>query len=89
MSHGSKIFVTSTVDLGNITAVATVTDATIAAPGAKVGDPVTVSAAALEDGLSMQAYVAAVDLITLSVTNASAGAINPASQVFQFVVHAN
>jgi len=89
MSSGSKIFVTATIDVGNITAVATVTDATTAAPGAKVGDPVTVSATALEAGLSAQAYIAAVDVITLAVTNPSAGAIDPASQSYSFVVHAN
>lgn len=54
--------------------------------GANTIDRVEVSANALEAGLYVNAWVSSTDTVSVRVTNASAGAIDPASQVFNITL---
>lgn len=55
----------------------------IAVPGARAGDFVRVSPAAVQAaGVSFSAQVTANDVVTITVHNGSAGTYNPGSQVF-------
>lgn len=84
----SSIFAfSSTLDLANHTAVASV-DTDVVSTLVKAGDVViAVPPAALEAGISVQgAHTVANGTFKLRTTNASAGAINPASASWTFLV---
>lgn len=70
---------TATLDFPSIAAAASAT-LTIAVPGADVGDPVVVGVpAALNAGLAVLGFVSAAGVVTVRLTNVTAGAIDPAS----------
>jgi hypothetical protein len=74
------------VDIASIGAVTTVTN-TVSCPGAKVGDKVVLGLPATVDaGVVFDARVSAADTITLRALNITAGAINPASATYEFLV---
>lgn len=77
-----------TVDIANITAVAAV-DTSITLAGVRANDIVVpIPPILLEAGVTIQgANVTAADTVSIRATNASAGAINPASSaLWQFLV---
>ena len=77
-----------TVDIANLTAVASA-DLSVSLPGVRTNDIViAVPPATLEAGVAVQTVnVTAADTVSLRATNASAGAINPASSaLWQFIV---
>ena len=62
-------------------------DLTVPVNGAKVGQPVVIGCGTLEDGLSVSGFVGAAGVVTVRVTNATAGAIDPAdTHSFQIAV---
>lgn len=76
----------TTVDLASLAAGAT-TSFTISIPGAATRDLVMVTpSGGLESGLTYTAGVSAADTITVRVTNASTGAIDPANRVWRAVI---
>lgn len=79
--------VTATVDLANHTAVASV-DTAVTVAGAQTSHQViAVPPVTLEAGIAVQAAVVSADgTVTLRTTNASAGAINPASATWTFIL---
>jgi len=76
---------TTTFDFGSI-AANTTDETTITVTGAVSGDPVAVTASALESGLVLTAFVSAADTVTVRLGNVTVGAIDPASHVYQVVV---
>lgn len=85
---GGSFRITATVDPANITAVASV-DTAVTHADIKSTDRVTaIAPATLEAGVAVQCCHTVIDGgFTLRLTNASAGAINPASATWEFVVH--
>lgn len=81
------ITVTATVDLANHTAVASVNTTGITLTGINATDLLTpIPPDTLEAGISVvKAWATAADTATLRTTNASAGAINPASASWSFL----
>ena len=80
------ITATATLSYSSIADGAT-EELTAAVPGAKLGQVASVSAPTLEAGLLASAYVSAADVVTVRVTNASGGAVDPAdSQAFYLSV---
>ena len=86
-THTSLFSFTATVDLANHTAVASV-DTDVTNTLVKAGDLVVpIPPAALEAGISVQGcHTVAAGSFKLRTTNASAGAINPASASWTFLV---
>ena len=86
-AYGSIFAFSSTLDLGSHTAVASV-DTDVVNALVKTGDVVIpVPPAALEAGISVQGtHTIANGTFKLRTTNASAGAINPASANWTFLV---
>jgi len=85
--YSSMFTFTATVDIANMTAVAAV-NTTVSSTLIKSGDIVIpVPPAALEAGVTVQGcHTVADGSCSLRTTNASAGAINPASATWTFVV---
>lgn len=80
--------VTATLDFPSITAQ-TSSDLTVSVPGAAIGDTVTLSLpAAINAGLTFNAFVSATDVVTVRATNSTAGALNPASASYTVIVFA-
>lgn len=76
----------ATVDLGSVAANTSELE-TATLPGVKPGDIVVPIKPTLNAGLAViQAYVSAADTIQLTVMNTTAGAIDAASQTYDFVV---
>ena len=86
-TYTSMFAFSATLDLADHTAVASV-DTTVASALVKSGDVViAVPPAALEAGISIQGtHTVASGSFKLRTTNASAGAINPASASWTFLV---
>lgn len=86
-THTSQFSFSTTLDLANHTAVASV-DTDVTSVLVKSGDVVlAVPPANLEAGIAVQAcHTVANGTFKLRTTNASAGAINPASASWTFVV---
>lgn len=86
ISDKRAILGSATADLGSIAAGARATT-TVPVNGAKVGQVVTVSSPTLEAGLTASGHVSAAGVVTVSVTNATAAPVDPASQTFHVAVH--
>lgn len=86
-THTSLFSFAATLDLANHTAVASV-DTDVTSALVKAGDVVVaVPPAALEAGIAVQGcHTVTAGAFKLRTTNASAGAINPASASWTFVV---
>ena len=86
-TYSSSFTFSATLDLANHTAVASV-DTDVASALIKAGDVVLpVPPAALEAGIAAQGcHTVAAGSFKLRTTNASAGAINPASASWTFLV---
>jgi hypothetical protein len=82
---GGGLTATKTHDFGSINSLATATTTQTVA-GAAAGDTVIVEANSLEPGLTVAGEVTAANTVTITVTNHSAGAIDPASQDFVITV---
>lgn len=77
---------TAALDFGSIAAAASA-DLTITVTGSAVNDGVVLGLpAAPTAGIVYQAFVSAVNTVTVRATNITAGAIDPASQTFRVVV---
>lgn len=62
-------------------------DQTITVPGALPGYPVHVWAESLESGVGIShAWCSAINTVKVRLVNETVGAIDPASQVFRFVI---
>ena len=72
-------------DFGNIVAGGELTT-TVAVPGARQGDHVTVSAKTLVAGLGADGVVSANDEVTIRRFNFSTGAVNPGADDFRVIV---
>lgn len=84
LSFGIKKFGSVTSDPANITA-ATSLDHSLTIPGVLPGDLVFVTAPSLEANLTMSmAWVSAANTVKVRICNPTAGAINPASQTFNY-----
>ena len=84
LSFGIKKFGSVTSDPANITA-ATVLEHTLTIPGVQPGDLVFVTAPSLEANLIMsEPWVTAANTVKVRIANPTAGAINPASQTFNY-----
>lgn len=78
---GSKVH-----DFASVASLNTQTT-TLTVTGAQTGDSVIVNpSTALEAGLIIYAYVSAADTVTIVASNASAGAIDPASRTYYVTV---
>jgi hypothetical protein len=78
---------TASLDFANMAAAAS-DDQTIAVPGARANDAVTLGLpAAPTAGIVFQAFVSADDVVTVRATNITAGAVNPAAQTIRVTVH--
>jgi hypothetical protein len=86
-THTSQFSFGATLDLGNHTAVASV-DTDVASTLIKAGDLViAVPPATLEAGIAVQGcHTVTAGSFKLRTTNASAGAVNPASASWTFLV---
>lgn len=78
--------VTAVVDVASVAAATTVQQ-TATVLGVQVGDFVTAAPSTFTAGLNYGAcIVTAANTVAITVTNASAGALDPASQTFTFLV---
>lgn len=90
LSEGSPVThtmnVTATLDFPSVAAAGTQT-LTVTCPGASVNDVVVMSLpATLSNGVFYDARVSAANTITVRAMNITAGAIDPASGFFNFLV---
>lgn len=86
--HSIPVSVAATItqDVASLSA-ATTTKVQFTVPGARVGHHVLVKAESLETNLGIAgAYVSAADTVQVLIVNPTAGAINPASQDFDFLI---
>lgn len=75
-----------TVDLGNVTA-ATSAETDVTVDGLAVGDMVFVNKPSLEAGIGIvNCRVKAADTLAITTMNATAGAINEASETFKLLI---
>jgi len=85
---GTK-FVSAVIDFGSIAAATTVTS-NVTVAGARANDIVALGLpATLDGGISWDAHVSADDTVTIRATNATAGAIDPASATYKVMVTMN
>jgi hypothetical protein len=83
-----SLTVVATLDFGNLVAGASA-DLTATVEGVKANDPqpiVSIGTGAFTAGLVFRGYVSADDTVTVRCTNASTGAINPASASYRIEV---
>lgn len=84
LSIAIKKYGTITADPGNILA-ATSLELTLTISGARVGDMVIINAPSLEANLNLgPAWVSATNTVKVRITNPTVGAIDPASQSFNY-----
>lgn len=79
---------TATIDFGAVSAQSQASS-NVTITGARSGDAVQVTPTTDVSGMVFTGVVTAVDTVTVYAKNFSAGAINPASQVFRIVVLQN
>lgn len=82
------ISVVATLDFGNLAAGAS-EDLTVTLTGVKANDPqpvVSIGTGSFTAGLVFRGFVSANDTVTVRCTNASTGAINPASASYRIEV---
>jgi hypothetical protein len=78
----------ASLDFPSVSASGGVQKLTITVTGAATGDEVSIGipTAAITDGIMWYAYVSATDTVTIVATNATAGALDPASGTFKAAV---
>jgi hypothetical protein len=74
-----------THDFGSVSSQSQATQ-TVTVTGARIGDAVMVRPTTAVNGVIVDGTVTASDTVTVRVSNFSAGAIDPASQVYQVIV---
>jgi hypothetical protein len=90
LSNGSAVRqvlqASAVINIASVAAAGTVTN-TVAVPGALPGDLVVLGLPATVDaGIVFDARVSAADTVTLRAQNITAGAIDPASATYTFLV---
>lgn len=87
-SPAQSISVVATLDFGNLAAGASA-DLTVTVEGVKANDPqpiVDIGTGLFTAGLVFRGFVSADDTVTVRCTNASTGAIDPASAIYRVEV---
>lgn len=84
-SNKRSILATATLDFASL-AANTTAELTVPVNGAKVGQPVIVSGAALVTGLVGSGTVETAGVVTVRIANVTTGAIDPASQEIQLAL---
>lgn len=80
---------TATIDFGSIPAQNELASAGVTVTGVRAGDAVQVYPTANVVGVVFAGAVTSINTVTVYAKNFSAGAINPASQVFRIIVLQN
>lgn len=83
---GLRVFSASaTLDFGSIASLAS-EDLTITVTKAAVNDSVSLGLPTPTAGIVFQAFVSAVDTVTIRATNITGGAVDPASAIYKVIV---